>query len=749
MCACLKAPWDSGCNVPGARCFPTSTRPCPRRSPQLPSPLPVTALQKSIFSGDSLILTLSSIPPFSPPSFLTMDEKTSSGGDSHVSHVQTSPDANGADVTTRRQSVALNVVDNPLKRESREDVYANAVAFAKTHDLSEDAELFGRAALVARDPTRLHEIPELSAPELTALEYERDHKWHGPTMLWYSISLCAIGAATQGWDQTGSNGANLSFPEEFGLSVNGVAVDSRSEWIIGLINAIIFLTAGLIGAFIVDPLNHYLGRRGEIFLTALCLTATPIGSGFAQSWQGLFAARFIMGIGIGAKNATVPIYSAEMAPARIRGALVMFWQLWVVIGIFLGFCANVIVKDVPRIAWRLQLGSAFIPSFILALGIWFCPESPRWLMKHGKFAKGFRSMCRLRAHPIIAARDYYYSLVIFEEEARLAQGSGYFTRLKECFSVPRIRRSNYGASTVMIAQQMCGINIISFYSATIFSNVGYTATQALYASLGFGAVQVVFTIPTLFLIDTKGRRTLTLITFPFMCVFLLAAGLSVLGVPQANADGVTAMLSAAERGRKLAPIVLFIYLFTIAYSLGEGPVAFQYSAEVFPTIQREQGMAWAVCINNTFAGILGLTFPRMVSVMTITGAFGFYAGLNLLAWFMIFCFVRETKQLTLEEIDQVFSVPTSQYLRHEGTVWLPYFIKHHIFRRDVPKPAQIIERREKVDSIELQFLPSTSHDSIRYMYIRDSKPHRLMDGSQLDESDRKLDIIVLGMKGSA
>lgn len=128
-------------------------------------------------------------------------------------------------------------------------------------------------------------------------------------------------------DQTGANGANLSFPQEFGL-VNG----GRDEWIVGLINSIIFLTAGLIGAFIVDPLNYYLGRRGEIFLTACCLTATPIGSGFARSWQGLFAARFVMGIGIGAKNATVPIYSAEMAPARIRGALVMFWQLWVVIG---------------------------------------------------------------------------------------------------------------------------------------------------------------------------------------------------------------------------------------------------------------------------------------------------------------------------------------------------------------------------------------------------------------------------------
>jgi hypothetical protein len=81
-----------------------------------------------------------------------------------------------------------------------------------------------------------------------------------------------------------------------------------------------------------------------------------------------------------------------------------------------------------------------------------------------------------------------------------------------------------------------------------------------------------------------------------------------------------------------------------------------YSAEVFPTIQREQGMAWAVCINNVFAGVLGLTFPRMVEVMSQTGAFCFYAGLNLIAWAMIFCFVRETKQLTLEELDRKFSI---------------------------------------------------------------------------------------------
>lgn len=107
--------------------------------------------------------------------------------------------------------------------------------------MTAQADLFGRAALVARAGDDWEHVTELSKGELAALVYERDHKWSGTFVLWYSISLCAIGAATQGWDQTGSNGANLSFPEEFGIA-NGT---SRDAWLVGLINAIIFLTAGL------------------------------------------------------------------------------------------------------------------------------------------------------------------------------------------------------------------------------------------------------------------------------------------------------------------------------------------------------------------------------------------------------------------------------------------------------------------------------------------------------------------------
>jgi hypothetical protein len=108
------------------------------------------------------------------------------------------------------------------------------------HGMSEHADLFGRAALVARSPKEFEDLVELQEDERDALIYERDHKWHGPWMLWYSIALCAVGAATQGWDQTGSNGANLSFPVALGISGKG-----RDEWIVGLVNSIIFLTAGL------------------------------------------------------------------------------------------------------------------------------------------------------------------------------------------------------------------------------------------------------------------------------------------------------------------------------------------------------------------------------------------------------------------------------------------------------------------------------------------------------------------------
>jgi hypothetical protein len=170
----------------------------------------------------------------------------------------------------------------------------------------------------------------------------------------------------------------------------------------------------------------------------------------------------MLGIGMGLKEVTVPVFSAENSPTSVRGGLVMSWQVWTAFGIFMGTAANLAVKDTGAIAWRLQLGSAFIPAIPLVFGIYFCPESPRWLMKKRKYKKAYRSLLRLRNSPMQAARDLYYihaQLVqeqVLLEETGLAKTDNFFTRFIELFTIPRVRRATQASGIVMIAQQMCG-----------------------------------------------------------------------------------------------------------------------------------------------------------------------------------------------------------------------------------------------------------------------------------------------------
>ena len=135
--------------------------------------------------------------------------------------------------------------------------------------------------------------------------------------------------------------------------------------------------------------------------------------------------------------------------------------MWTAFGIFLGFCANLAVKDTGKISWRLQLGSAFIPAVPLWIGVYFCPESPRWYIKKGRYSKAYASLKRLRNTELQAARDLYYIYAQIKMESSLVVKKGnYVTRFIELFTIPRVRRATLASFTVMIAQQMCGINII-------------------------------------------------------------------------------------------------------------------------------------------------------------------------------------------------------------------------------------------------------------------------------------------------
>lgn len=223
-----------------------------------------------------------------------------------------------------------------------------------------------------------------------------------------------------------------------------------------------FLTHSHSAAWISDPINAVLGRRGTIFLAAVFSLFAPIGQACSQKWGHLVASRILLGIGMGLKEVTVPVYSAEVAPRTIRGGLVMSWQVWTAFGILLGTCANLVFVNTGAIAWRLQFGSAFVPAIPLLIGVYFCPESPRWLLKKRHVKKAYRALVRLRNSELQAARDLYFihAQLVYEdlllEQAGLATTSNMFTRFVELFTIPRLRRATQASGVVMLAQQMCG-----------------------------------------------------------------------------------------------------------------------------------------------------------------------------------------------------------------------------------------------------------------------------------------------------
>jgi sugar porter (SP) family MFS transporter len=559
-------------------------------------------------------------------------------------------------------------IQNPLHGIPKAKLLAQVEQFAREKDMEEQLPLLQKGALLAQNPKDFENIPELDEDDRAIIRREVTHKWSQPRDMYMTVIICSIAAAVQGWDQEGSNGANLSFPQVFGIDdTAGHPNASRNQWLVGLINSGPYIGASLIGCWLTDPLNLLFGRRGTIFICGIFCTLTVIGSACSQTWEQLLVTRLLLGIGMGAKASTVPVFAAENTPASIRGGLVMSWQMWTAFGIFLGCTANLILYQVGPIAWRLQLGSAFLPAVPLVIGVYFCPESPRWYMKKGRYQNAYRSLKRLRNSELQAARDLYYVHRQLQEEFAVIKGSTYVSRFFELFTIPRVRRATLASFVVMIAQQMCGINIIAFYSSTIFSDAGYSEKQALLATFGFGLVNFVFAFPAVWTIDTFGRRNLLLFTFPNMAWTLLAAGLC--------------FLIPTDNSARVPLIAFFIFLFAAFYSPGEGPVPFTYSAEVFPLTHREMGMSWAVATCLFWASVLSITFPRMSGAMGSVGAFGFYAGLNVIAFVLIFFLLPETKQRTLEELDYVFAVPTSRHASYQLTEFLPYWVKRWVFMR--------------------------------------------------------------------
>ncbi|CAR65543.1 DEHA2C05896p [Debaryomyces hansenii CBS767] len=573
---------------------------------------------------------------------------------------------------------------NILSQYSEKQVMQMGRNYALKYDM--DPDLFASAAALARTPDEFNAMPFLSEEQKEALHKESTKKWHIPSKLIQVIALGSMAAAVQGMDESVINGAVLFYPNYMGVGkgeYNRFGYDT--DLLEGLINGAPYLCASCLACWMADSWNRRLGRKWTIFWTCLISAVTCFWQGFTNTWYHLFIARFMLGFGIGIKSATVPAYAAECTPKQIRGALVMLWQFFTAFGIMLGYVACLAFYHVGDhgigggLNWRLMLGSACIPAIVVLFQIPFVPESPRWLMGKDRHKDSYDSLCQLRLDKIAAARDTFYQYVLLQEEASY-QGIPTWKRLVEMFTIRRNRNGALGAWIVMFMQQFCGINAIVYYNSTIFIRGGFTEVAALTASWGFGMVNFLFAIPTFYTIDTFGRRNLLLLTFPLMSIFLLWTGFGFL---------------ASNDQTRIGIVASGVYIFSAIYSAGEGPVPFTYSAEAFPLYIRDLGMGFATATCWFFNFILALTWPKLVSSFTSTGAFGWYAAWNIVGFFLVLWFLPETKGLTLEELDEVFSVSTRKHAKWQTKHFLNG-IQRVVLRRHIDPLPPLYEHQKRL-----------------------------------------------------
>ncbi|KAI1418104.1 hypothetical protein F5Y13DRAFT_150557 [Hypoxylon sp. FL1857] len=589
-------------------------------------------------------------------------------------------------------------LENPLGGLTPEELGRRGEEFCAKHGLTNEVDIraFRLGAMIAGNLNKYDAIDGLTDREREVLDREITHKWSNPKMLYAVIVICSLCAAVQGMDETVVNGAQGFYKKQFGIDDTN---SQRNSWLLGLVNAAPYIGCAFAGCWLTEPMNKVFGRRGTVFVSCLVSALACFWQAFTNTWWHMFIARFALGFGIGPKSATTPIFAAECSPPKLRGALVMQWQMWTAFGIMLGYVMDLAFFAVPDLSgiiglnWRLMMGSALIPAVIVCAMVYFTPESPRWYLTKNRHSDAYKSICQLRFEKVQAARDLFYMdtlLQIEKETMHIGQ-----SKIKEILTIRRNRNAMLASEIVMFMQQFCGVNAIAYYSTEIFIQGGFSTQSALAASLGFGIVNFLFALPAFYTIDTFGRRNLLLTTFPLMSLFLFFTGFS-FWIP----EGTTA---------HVACIALGIYLYGVVYSPGEGPVPFTYSAEAYPLYIRPIGMSLATATTWLFNSVISLTWPALTLAWTNQGAFSWYAAWNIVGFFLVLFFVPETKEKTLEELDAVFNVPLRKFMRY-GLAQYFYFWSHYILRRDIA-PPKVPHATDEVEYTEHQFSKEKEHDA--------------------------------------
>ncbi|WRX22591.1 Major facilitator [Theobroma cacao] len=409
------------------------------------------------------------------------------------------------------------------------------------------------------------------------------------------VGVACLGAILFGYHLGVVNGALEYLSKDLGIAENTVLQGILFRWVVSTL-----LAGATVGSFTGGALADKFGRTRTFQLDAIPLIIGAVLSSTAQTIQTMIIGRLLAGIGIGISSAIVPLYISEISPTEIRGALGSVNQLFICIGILAALVAGLPLAGNPR-WWRTMFGIAAVPSILLALGMAFSPESPRWLFQQGKIPEAEKSIRTLYGKERVAEVMY---------ELRTAgQGSTeQEARWFDLFSSRYWKVVSVGAA-LFLFQQLAGINAVVYYSTAVFRSAGIASDVA--ASALVGASNVFGTAIASSLMDRQGRKSLLITSF---------AGMDVSS-------------------------------YVLSFSLGAGPVPALLLPEIFASRIRAKAVALSLGMHWISNFVIGLYFLSVVNKFGISSVYLGFAGVCLLAVLYIAGNVVETKGRSLEEIE--------------------------------------------------------------------------------------------------
>lgn len=413
----------------------------------------------------------------------------------------------------------------------------------------------------------------------------------------------------------------------------------QSDWnlynqaaIIGWITASLMLGAVLGGA-LAGQLSDKLGRRKMILFSALVFMVFSIGCAVAPhgGWVYLAIVRVCLGLGVGAASALVPAYMSEMAPAHVRGRLSGLNQTMIVSGMLLSYIVAWFLKHLPETAaWRSMLGLAAVPALILFLGVLRLPESPRFLVKHGRIDEARRVLGYIREpHEVEAELEEIRSTALVDEKA--AATSSLSTLLSG-----RYRYLVVAGIGVAAFQQFQGANAIFYYIPLIVEEAsGTEASDALMWPIIQGVILVAGSLLFMYIADKFNRRALLMMGGSVMAASFLMPALINIVMEDANP----------------MMIVVFLSIYVAFYSFTWAPLTWVLVGEVFPLAIRGRATGLASSFNWIGSFLVGLLFPIMTAHMAQDAVFAVFGGICVLGVLFVGFLVPETRGRTLEEIE--------------------------------------------------------------------------------------------------